>query len=371
MKKVIIAPDSFKGSIDASTAARAIAQGIMSVCPDAVTVELPIADGGEGTLKVLTKPSERFSLTVARADGEPTMAEYGIVGQTAIIEMASAAGLVSVPENMRDPEASTTKGVGHLILDALNRGCRELMLTVGGSGTNDGGIGMLEVLGAKFYAENELIRNIRARDMHRLTQIDISGLDPRLYKTKLTIACDVNNPLCGESGATYVYGRQKGADNAMLERLESGMKRWAAVLSSIAPDVSAMPGTGAGGGIGFPLVALFASSVRSGIDSVLEVIDFEKQLDGAALVITGEGKLDRQSAYGKAISGVAEAAKRKSIPVLALVGVVDEGADELNAVGVTEIRALTELTADQGYSIAHADELLRRLAERSAKKYLR
>ena len=369
MFKVLISPDSFKGSVDARAAARAIARGVKSVRPDAVTVELPIADGGEGTLDVLTAESERYNVVSAATDGRRLNAEYGVVGERAIIEMARAAGLGTVPENERDPERSTTVGVGLMILSALDRGCREIMLTLGGSGSNDGGVGMLEALGARLYSGDELISDIRAGDMARITSIDVSSLDKRLYETKFTLACDVNNPLYGERGATYVYGRQKGADDAMLDRLERGMKNYAACMARLTDDASSCPGTGAGGGVGFPLVALFGATVRSGIESVLEVIGYEEKLHGVSLVITGEGKIDRQSAYGKAISGVANAAMSKGIPVLALVGVKGEGADEMKKVGVCEIRALTELTQDKEYSISHGEELLEALAAKAVINY--
>ncbi len=371
MFKVLISPDSFKGSVDARAAAAAIARGVRAICPDAVISELPIADGGEGTLDVLTTETDRYSVVSAATDGRRLDAEYGIVDGRAIIEMSRAAGLGTVPKNERDPEKSTTVGVGLMILSALDRGCREIMLTVGGSGSNDGGVGMLEALGARFYSGDEPISDVRAKDMARITSIDVSSVDKRLFETKFTLACDVNNPLCGERGATYVYGRQKGADDAMLERLEHGMKNYADRMAKlIGNDASSCPGTGAGGGVGFPLVALFGAEVRSGIDSVLEVIGYEKKLDGVSLVITGEGKIDRQSAYGKAISGVANAAMNKGIPVLALVGIKGEGADEMKKVGVDEIRALTELTQDKEYSISHGEELLEALAAKAIINYL-
>ncbi len=371
MTKIIIAPDSFKGSINAREAAHAIALGVGSVLPEAETVELPVADGGEGTLELLVEPEDRHTVRVARTDGEPIDAEFGMLGSVAVIEMSRAAGLGTVPKSLRDPELSTTKGVGQLILAALGQGCEEIMLTVGGSGSNDGGCGMLEALGARFYSYDLPITDIRAKDMPRITRIDLDGIDRRLHNTKLTLACDVDNPLCGERGATYVFGPQKGADRDMLERLEAGMRNYAKCLNVAAKnDVSGLAGTGAGGGIGFPLVALFGAEIRSGIHSVLDALEFGKQLRGASLVITGEGKLDSQSLHGKAVSGVASAAKRQGIPVIALVGTTGEGADEIKSLGVKEIFSLTDLTSDREYSISHAAELLERLAAEAIKAML-
>ncbi len=372
MIKIVIAPDSFKGSISARDAAHAIALGVTSALPDAVCIELPVADGGEGTLELLVDTANRHIARVARTDGDPIDAEFGILGEVAIIEMSRAAGLGTVPEALRDPERSTTKGVGQLILAALDLGCREIMLTVGGSGSNDGGCGMLEALGARFYDGSLPIKNIRAGDMSRITDIDLGGLDPRLFDTKLTLACDVDNPLCGDRGATYVFGPQKGADPAMLDRLEAGMNHYAEIISlTTASNVMSLPGTGAGGGIGFPLVALFGAEIRSGILSVLDALGFDTALSEASLVITGEGKLDAQSVNGKVISGVASAAKRRRIPVLALVGAICDGADKIKSFGVSEIHSLSELTDDREYSMSHAAELLKELAADKIKKIIK
>ncbi len=368
MIKIIVAPDSFKGSINARDAAHAIALGVSSVLPGAKIIETPVADGGEGTLDLLVEPSNRHLVRVCRTDGEPINAEFGILGELAIIEMSRAAGLGTVPEAQRNPENSTTKGVGQLMLAALDRGCREIMLTVGGSGSNDGGCGMLEALGARFYDGDGPISEIRAKDLSRIARIDLDGLDQRLFSAKLTLACDVENPLCGEHGATYVFGPQKGADPSMLDRLEAGMKNYAKHLNEATKnDVSSLPGMGAGGGIGFPLVAIFGAEVRSGIVSMLDALRFDDRLEGASLVITGEGKFDFQSLNGKAIAGVAAAAKRKNIPVLALVGITGEGSEKIQSVGVKEIRALTELTSDREYSISHAAELLQELTVKAIK----
>lgn len=364
-KKYIVCPDSFKGSLSSKEAASAIKKGILKYEPDAEVIEIPIADGGEGTLDALVSESSRINLTVCGTNGADIQAEYGYIGNSAIIEMATAAGLCLVAENERDPEKATTYGVGLLVLDALERGYRNIMITVGGSGTNDGGSGMLEALGATFYDKNGDVISMRcgAGMLQKIDRIDLSGLDSRLKDTGFTFACDVTNPLLGECGATYVYGPQKGADEKMIVRLEAGLKNYADKLRDASGnDIKDIPGCGAGGGLAAPLVAIYDAKIRSGIDSVLATVGFEKLLDGAKLVITGEGKIDSQSAYGKAISGVTALAKKHGIAVLALVGIKGEGADKLIDFGITKVSAIAEISPSVEYSIKHADILLERLA---------
>ena len=370
MKKIIIAPDSFKGSIDAPGAARAIAEGRHLSLPYVLTVEVPVADGGEGTLEALTTPDHRINVPAFNTEGEPVEAEFGFIGNKAVIESARAVGLGTVPAFRRDPEQSTSRGVGMLILAALDRGFDRILLTVGGTGSNDGGAGMLEAFGAKFYGIHGQICGIRAKDLSQITQIDISRLDPRLDRAQITLACDVKNPFSGENGATYVYGAQKGADTAMLARLEVGMKNYATRLAEISADASETPGAGAGGGIPLPLLSLFGAHIKPGIQAVLEAVGFDLKLDGADLVITGEGKIDMQSVYGKAISGVAAAAAARKIPVIALVGQKGPGADTMLQLGVKEIYAIADEAQDTDSAIKHAGELLTRLAAKVCPKYI-
>ena len=367
-KKYIVCPDSFKGSISADNAAEAIKRGILAYDPSAEVVKLPIADGGEGTLDALTPSTDRISLTVRSSDGTPILAEYGHTTDTAIIEMARAAGLCLIDEAKRDPEVLSTYGVGQLILDALDRGYRKIMITVGGSGTNDGGSGLIEALGVRFYDKGGSLLSMCGGALAKVDRIDASGLDKRLCETKITLASDVDNPLIGERGATMVYGPQKGAGREMLGRLESGLINYAEKLSlASGRDVKNIPGCGAGGGLAAPLVALFNARIISGIDAELSSVGFEELLDGASLVITGEGKIDGQSAYGKAISGVATRAKAKGVPVLALVGMAGEGAEKLHPVGVTRIAAMVDIAPSPSYSMTHAGELLAILAGKEAK----
>lgn len=365
MKKYIVCPDSFKGSVSAEVAAASIKKGILKYDPDATVLEVPIADGGEGTLDALVpkNSSARIKLEVTSTDGSKTTAEYGYISDSAIIEMATAAGLCLVPEKKRNPELATTYGVGELILDALEKGFRKIMITVGGSGTNDGGSGMLEALGAKFYDKDGKPLKMMGGALAKIDRIDLSGLDERLKDTKFTFACDVTNPLIGERGATYVYGAQKGADPDMLKRLETGMINYAdKLLLASGKDIRNVPGCGAGGGLAAPIVATCNSEIKSGIESVLATVNFESLLDDACLVITGEGKIDRQSAYGKAISGVTALSAKHGVPVLVLVGLKGEGADELLSLGIKKISAIGAIAPSVEYSIAHADILLEKLA---------
>ena len=374
-RKYIVCPDSYKGSLSAADAARTIRRGILAVDPDAEVVEVPIADGGEGTLDALVPKENRIVCSVVGTNGARVTAEYGDVNGTAVIEMASAAGLCLVPEDERNPEHATTYGVGELILDALDHGYRSLLLTVGGSGTNDGGSGMMAALDAEFYDENGHKLSVFDEKksgcenfVEKIARIDLSRLDKRLKETTIVFACDVKNPMVGPTGATYIYGPQKGADEAMLARLEAGMVRYAALLKELSGvDVAGYPGCGAGGGLAAPLVALFNARIVSGIDAVLSSVGFEALLDGASLVITGEGKIDGQSAYGKAISGVALRAKEKGVPVLALVGMAGEGAETLCSVGVTRIAAMVDIAPSPSYSMTHAEELLAILAKKEVR----
>ena len=360
MKKIIIAPDSFKGSISAADAANAIAMGIRDALDNVLTVTLPIADGGEGTLDALVPAEARIYVPAFNTRSEPAAAEFGRLCDTAVIESASAVGLGTVPEEERSPALSTTKGVGVLIRAALDCGFRRIMLTVGGTGCNDGGAGMLETLGAVFYGRSGRMNGIRACDLADIVRIDISELDPRLPDTQLTVACDVNNPLVGENGATYVYGPQKGANAEMLCSLEAGMVNYAARLADVARDVSRVPGTGAGGGIPAPLVAIYDARILSGIDAVL---------DGAALVITGEGRIDAQSACGKAISGVAARAAAHGVPVIAIAGQLGSGADAMHGLGIRRMYALTDIAPDADHAKKNAGALLRTIAARAVTEF--
>ncbi len=362
VRRVVICPDSFKGSLTAREAALCMARGVAAADPRIVTRLLPIADGGEGTLDALVSPHARLRLSVMGPLGASVMAEYGVAEATAVIEMASAAGLCLLDERERSAADTTSYGVGQLVADALCRGYRKLMLTVGGSATNDGGAGMLEALGARFYdKQGKPMHRLCGRVLGEIGRIELSEVDERLWAAQITLACDVKNPLLGPTGATAVYGPQKGADAATLAHLEAGMANYARLLGELGRDVRTLPGAGAGGGLPAPLLALCDAELCSGIEAVLSAVRFEEALEGADLVLTGEGKLDRQSAYGKAISGVVRCAAGRGIPVWALVGAQGEGAEAMYAEGLDKIAAICEIAQSPEDAMRRAGELLERL----------
>ncbi|MBE6690644.1 MAG: glycerate kinase [Ruminococcaceae bacterium] len=364
-RKILIAPDSFKGSISAEDAAAAIAHGLSqnAALTDPELICVPIADGGEGTLSALVPAERQITVAVHGTNGQPVDAAYGYIEKTAIIEMARAAGLTLVAEKDRFVPYATTVGVGELIRDALDRGFRDILLTVGGSGTNDGGCGMLAALGADFVTDDGVSFTPAGATLKQIAYIDTEKLDPRLKECRFTIATDVKNPLLGPEGATYVYAKQKGCHDSWLPEMEKGMSHYATVLEKTCGlNVAATPGCGAGGGISAPLLAFCNATIRSGIDAVLEAVRFDALLQGADAVITGEGKIDRQSLYGKAISGVANAAKKANVPVFCLVGCIGDDKNELLKMGLADILAIGDIAPDAAYSMTHADELLEKLA---------
>ncbi|MBQ7346677.1 MAG: glycerate kinase [Clostridia bacterium] len=364
IKTYLVCPDSFKGSVSAPDAAHAIALGIRDIDKDANVIELPIADGGEGTLEALVPEERRIKTAVRAPDGTSMTGEYGYVEQTAVIEMAKVAGLPLMQTYGMNAETASTYAVGELIRDALDRGFCNLLLTVGGSGTNDGGSGMLEALGARFYdSDNHLIPTpMSGGKLYDIAKIDLTDLDKRLYQTAINFACDVTNPLVGPLGATMTYGKQKGATPEMLVRLERGMEHYADVLETLTgKPFRTVAGCGAGGGFPTPLVGLFDAKIRSGIASVLEVLVFDRHLQNTDLVITGEGRIDGQSAYGKAISGVASAAKKLGVRVWALCGITGDGAEQMKDHGIERIGEIRKIATSDEESIKDAAHLLRRL----------
>ena len=375
--KIILSPDSFKGSLSARGVALALEKGIRRVIPEAECLIVPIADGGEGTLETLAEEQELHYATVRSTNGAPVSAAYGVKGKTAVIEMARAAGLTLVEPENRDPLVASTFGVGELILHALDEGCDHILLTVGGSGTNDGGSGMFSALGGKLLDAdgNELVGCGGA--LAKVSRVDASGLDARLKHCTFTVASDVTNPLVGELGATYVYGPQKGVTPHIIEALEAGMKNYASAMESAAGKaIATIPGCGAGGGLITPLLAFCNVTVRSGIESVLEAANFDALLADADAVITGEGRVDAQSCYGKAISGVASHAGCFDVPVYVASGGLGDGWEELLSHGIRQVWALMaeveQIPAEDrvAYCMAHADELLAVVGERIARRIL-
>lgn len=325
LKKVVIAPDSFKESLSALEVAEAIERGFRQVYPQAQYVKLPMADGGEGTVDsmVAATGGEIVRVEVTGPLGQPVQAFYGLLGdgETAVIEMAAASGLHLAPKALRDPRITTSYGTGELILAALERGVKAIILGIGGSATNDGGAGMMQALGARLLddKQNPLLPGGAA--LAQLAQIDLSEVDPRLQQVSVTAACDVDNPLCGPHGASAVFGPQKGATPEMVTQLDSALSHFGSLLQqATGREVINTPGAGAAGGMGAALLGMLNARLRPGIEIVIETLRLEEALCDADLVITGEGRLDSQSIHGKTPIGVARVAKRHGLPVIGIAG---------------------------------------------------
>ncbi|WP_243320280.1 glycerate kinase [Geothrix sp. SG200] len=337
--RIIVAPDSFKGSVSALGVAEAMERGIHAVFPAAEVVKVPIADGGEGTVEALVAATGgRLMHTEVRGPlGEPVRAHWGISGDggTAFIEMASASGLPLVPKELRDPRVTSTFGTGELMKAALDAGLRAIVIGIGGSATNDGGTGMARALGVRFLdAEGRDLPEGGAA-LARLARIDLSGLDPRLAEASVMVACDVDNPLCGPRGASAVYGPQKGATPEMVQELDAALGVFADVAkAATGRDIALLPGAGAAGGLGAGLLFFTPASLRPGVSIVLETTGFEALAQRADLVITGEGRTDFQTAMGKAPVGVAAVAKRHGVPVVCIAGGLGDGADDVLVHGI-------------------------------------
>lgn len=341
MKKIIIAPDSFKGSLSASEVANAIEDGIKKVFSNCETIKTPIADGGEGTMDLLVNALGGRKVKVKVHD--PLMrlidVEYGLVndGKTAIIEMAVACGITLLSKQEQDPSETTTYGVGEMIKDALKRGCRSFLIGIGGSATNDGGTGMLRALGYQFLDKSGKETNGTGKALHSICSIDASEVMLEIKDANFIIACDVNNPFSGQNGAAYIYAAQKGATEQMTKGLDEGMENFRKLIETEKNiDLNTVAGAGAAGGLGGGLVAFLKAQLKPGIEMMLEAVNFEKQLQNTDLVITGEGKIDEQTVMGKAASGILDAASKSHVPVIALGGSV-ENVEDLNKRGFVSI----------------------------------
>jgi len=329
MKKIVVASDSFKGCLSSLEIVHFAEAGIRKVLPDCEIVGIPVADGGEGTTEALVDAMNGYRVSCEVHDPlmNPIMAAYGILGDgvTAVIEMASASGLTLVPPEKRNPLLTTTYGTGEMIKDALSRGCRRFLIGIGGSATNDAGTGMLQALGFRFLDKYGVELDKGGKMLEQIAYIDSSKTLPDLQETDFTIACDVNNPFSGENGAAYVYARQKGADDEMIVRLDKGLRQFATIIdASTGKDIDTVSGAGAAGGLGGGFLAFLRARLKPGIQMVLEALDFDNRIRNADLIITGEGKLDRQTGMGKTPAGILEAGKRLQIPVIAIGGVVED-----------------------------------------------
>ncbi len=369
---IIVAPDSFKGSLTALEAADAIIQGVLDVLPDAEIVSIPLADGGEGTVEALVRATEGKirKVKVTGPLGDPVEAQFGLLGDdvTGVVEMAQAAGLSLVLPDKRDPLIATTYGVGELMLAALDTGCTQLIVGLGGSATNDGGAGMAQALGVQFLGPGgrELGRGGEA--LVGLERIETSRLDPRVSRTTIWAASDVTNPLCGANGASAIYGPQKGATEEMVAKLDKALWHYGSVIADqLGIEVRELAGAGAAGGLGAGLVAFAGARIRSGASLVLELLRFEEFLESADLVLTGEGRIDQQIEFGKAISGVALLAGKHGVPVVAFTGCLAEDEDKLAKRGVGAVMPIVPGPVTEQEAMQRAGELLQTAAERATR----
>lgn len=367
--RVVIAPDSFKGSIRAREAAEAIARGVRAVFPCAETLLVPIADGGEGTVDALVAAAggRVLETQVSGPLGDPVLARWGILadGATAVIEMAAASGLPLVPPDRRDPRCTSSRGTGDLVRAALDAGLRRLMIGIGGSATNDGGTGMARALGIRFLdSEGQEIPEGGSALSH-LQSIDLSGADPRLGATEILVACDVDNPLTGPRGASAVYGPQKGATAEMVMDLDRALGHFARIAArATGRDVADRPGAGAAGGLGAGLLFFTPARLRPGVEIVLETTGFDALLEGADLVITGEGRTDAQTAMGKAPVGVASVARHRGVPVICISGGLGEGANQVLSCGIDALCGIVPGPMSLEAAMANGPSLLEEAAAR-------
>ncbi|WP_432799356.1 glycerate kinase [Poriferisphaera sp. WC338] len=369
--KIICAPDSFKESISAEDAASAMRRGIHEV-DNTIEVDCcPIGDGGEGTIEaIVAAVGGRFeTLTVQGALGKPTYAKIGFSsdGRTAYIEAAEAIGLSKITPENRNPMQASTFGVGEMVKHAIDAQIKQLIICVGGSSTNDGGCGAAQALGVRFFnlQDEEIREPISGGMLKNISRVDITSLDPRLHQIDLAIACDVNNPLYGPSGAAHVYAAQKGASSDDIQTLDDGLKH----LATLTNTDALLPGAGAAGGLAYGIVAMLGGQLKTGIHLVLEAVTFEDRIKNTDLILTGEGKLDSQTASGKAVAGIAEMAKKYNIPVHAIVGLLHADHATLTSLGVAGATAIGENHPIE-YAMSHAAELIQDAAKNATQTSL-
>ncbi|WP_305816070.1 glycerate kinase [Photobacterium leiognathi] len=357
--KIIIAPDSYKESLTAMEVATAIENGFRQVIPNAEYIKLPMADGGEGTVQSLVDASNGTIIehSVTGPLGEQVNGFFGLMGdgKTAIIEMAAASGLHLVSPDLRNPMLTTSFGTGELILAALDKGVEHIIVGIGGSATNDGGIGMAQAFGVRFLDENNKQISYGGGALDRLHRIDMSNIDPRLRSVKLDVACDVDNPLCGEKGASQVFGPQKGATPEMVTQLDNNLDHYAEIIKrDLGKDVKDMAGAGAAGGMGAALLGLFNAQLRPGIEIVMDAVNLADALKDADLVITGEGRIDSQTINGKTPIGVARTAKRFNKPVIGIAGSLSYDCNVVHEHGIDAVFSVVPRSVSLAEALAEA-----------------
>lgn len=359
--KLLFASDTFKGTLSSEKTIQLLEKAAKEVCDQWECMGIPVADGGEGTTDAVITAiqGEKIPVMVCGPLLEPVNAYYGKLDEKrAILEMAVASGLPLIPGNLRDPKNTTTYGTGELIKDALSRGFTDISIAIGGSGTNDGGMGCMRALGVKFLDSQGRELEGTGKDLEKVAHIDISCLHPRIKQVKLTAMCDVNNPLCGKDGATYTFGKQKGGSLKVLEELERGMENYRQVIiQEFGIDPNEIPGSGAAGGLGAALLVFLGAKLKSGIETVLDLIDFDSYLKDVSLVVTGEGRTDWQSCFGKVVQGIGMRCREKGIPAVALVGAMGEGAEKIYDFGICSIMTTVNEVMELDQALANAEDL--------------
>lgn len=366
---ILIAVDSFKGSLTTKELADAIEEGIVAVSGEYSVRKMPLADGGEGTADALIEAlgGRKVRVEVKGPLFEPVEAEYGILSdQTAILDMASSSGLPLVPENRRNPMQTTTFGLGELILDAMGKGCRKFIIGIGGSATNDAGMGMMAALGVEFLDKDHQRLNPTGGSLSEIVTVDTSGLKPELAACEFLIACDVDNPLYGRNGAAHVYARQKGATDGMIEELDHGLRHFSETIESqMNKEISDIPGAGAAGGLGGGFLAFLNAELRPGASIVFEKLNMKQHIGWADLVITGEGSLDFQTVMGKAPMGMGKLAKEADVPVIALAGRVTDDATKGHEYGITAMFSVMDgpISLEEAMNPKNAFRMVRKEVE--------
>ena len=359
--KFLFASDSFKGTLSSRRTAELLTRAAREIFPGCECRCLEVADGGEGTTEAVLSAAggRRMEAMVCGPLWERRKACYAALdGRRAVMEMAAASGLPLVPAELRDPRNTTSYGTGELIRGALDKGFRDLSIAIGGSATNDGGIGCMRALGVRFLDGDGNELSGCGGDLIKIRSIDRSGLDPRLRDTHVTVMCDVTNPLCGENGATRTFGKQKGGTPEILDELEAGMENYRELLRrEFGIDMDEEPGAGAAGGLGAALLSFLRAELRSGIETVLDLIEFDKKLEGVSLVVTGEGRADWQSAFGKVMQGVGRRCLRQGVPAVAIVGSMGDGAEQIFDYGIESMITTVNGVMPLEEALERAEEL--------------
>ncbi|MDP4095862.1 glycerate kinase [Paenibacillus sp. P96] len=362
--KILVAPDSYKGSLSAKEAAIYMEQGIRDVLPHAEVTIIPVADGGEGTVDAIVSAAHGtlHEVEVVGPIGDTVKSFFGVLrdDQTAVIEMAAASGLTLVPAGRLNPMIATTYGTGQLIKHALDYGCRKIVIGIGGSATNDGGVGMAQALGVRFLNEQGTEISFGGGELSKIRRIDISNIDPRVKDCEIRVASDVTNPFCGPHGAAAIYGPQKGATSEMIKQLEHGMVHLSRLIrEQLGIEIETVPGAGAAGGLGGGLIAFLSAKIGRGIDMVLETTEFEEIIQQVEIVFTGEGRTDSQTAQGKTAAGIAKIAKKYKKPVICISGSISTDVDSLYELGIDAIVAITQSPMTLEDAMRNAPSLIR------------